>query len=244
MFKEGPPKFPRRAIWIGIAALAVLGIGGAFADHSFNITSSTPPSTTLLHGPRIPKTLAGFVGLRILDHRPAPSLDLVDQYGSHFNLHALSGRVVVLTFLDPRCADICPVVSAELRDATIDLGDHVRSVTFVVVNTNPGHLGLGALGAAINHDRLGSLPRLYFLSGPLRVMNKIWTSYGVTVEYDPTTGRVAHTNVIYVIGPTGRLDYSLGPFGNESFAGTFSLSPGEIRRFADGIAQYVRKAAA
>lgn len=242
-FNEGPPKMSRRAIWIVIGIIAVLGIGGAFADHSFNVPSSAPPSTTVLHSKAVKQTLAEFVNLSSLGHSLAPPIRLVDQHGAPFNLRALNGRVVVLTFLDARCGDICPVVSNELREATSDLGALARSTSFVVVNANPGHLGTAATQRAVRADRLGTLPNLFFVSGPLATMNKVWAAYGVTVEYDPTTGRLGHTNLIDIIAPNGTLDYSLGPFGNENFAGQFTLSAPETSRFARGIAEFVKQAA-
>ncbi|HLX77925.1 MAG TPA: hypothetical protein VKR27_03505, partial [Acidimicrobiales bacterium] len=98
-FKEDPPKISRRVIWFVIGAFAVLGIGGAFADHSFNVTSQTPGTTAVTKDRSVARTMAQYVGLRVLSNRAAPSLDLVDQHGRPFHLASLTGRVTVLTFL-------------------------------------------------------------------------------------------------------------------------------------------------
>jgi cytochrome oxidase Cu insertion factor (SCO1/SenC/PrrC family) len=238
-FQEGPPKLSRRVVWFVIGAVAVLGIGGAFADHSFNVTSQTPTTTAVTKDRSVARTLSQYVGLRVLSNRAAPALELVDQHGVPFHLASLSGRVTVLTFLDPRCTDICPVVSAELRQAASDLGRGASTTAFVVVDANPSDLGRAAASAGIRADHLGSLPDLYFLSGSLPELNKVWVRYDVTIDYDPTTRRLAHTNIIYVISRSGRLTYSLAPFGNESFSGGFSLSLAETQRFASGLAHYV-----
>lgn len=240
-FSHGPPRLPRRTIWIAIGVFAVLGIGGAFADSSFNVTHA--PRTPKVHdASRAPETLREFINLRALTGGPAPALQLVDQLGRAFSLGSLRNKAVVLTFLDPRCRDICPVERAELRAASRDLGARASGVAFVVVDANPHDLGAQAAKAGFAATGLSSLGSSYFLAGPLRSLDRIWTAYGVTVVFDPATGQLTHTNVIDIIGPSGRLDFSLGPFGNESPSGMYVLPKDEIARFATGTARYVEKA--
>jgi cytochrome oxidase Cu insertion factor (SCO1/SenC/PrrC family) len=241
-FKRGPPALPRKWIWIAIAILAVLGIGGAFADSSFNVPATSPPTTKVHDARRVPESLAQFVNLRVLARRPAPPVDLVDQSARSFTLGRLRGRAVALTFLDPRCRDICPVEAAEMRNAAADLGAARAEVVFVIIDANPHDVGAAAARSGISTTGLSSLPNVYFLSGSLRELDEIWTTYGVTVEYAPSTGQLGHTNVIDVIDPSGRLDYALEPFGNESKSGTFRLPAAEMKRFAKGIAEYLDEA--
>ena len=243
-FAEGPPRFPRKYLWIAIAVAAVLGVGGAFADHSFNVPSEAPKTVAAKTAPKDSNTTAHFVGLRVLSGKPAPALHLVDQAGTPFSLASTDKRIVILTFLDPRCSDICPVVSAELLQASRDLGSRASQVAYIVVDANPGDIGPGAPVGALEHEGLSLLPHSYFLAGSLKALNKVWTSYGVNVEYQPASRRLAHTNVIYVIARGGRLDFALQPFGNEASSGVFSLPTTEVDRFAAGLAVYAQKAGA
>lgn len=243
-FAGGPPKLPRKVIWIALGVLAVLGLGGALADKSFNVPPVSPSTTVAHYKSTSTHSLAQFLNLRVLGGRKAPAIDLVDQRGAPFSLGSVAGRPVVLTFLDPRCADICPVEISELRHAAQSLGGIARSIVFVVVNADPAARAVAALRSAIVNDGLDRLPDAYFLTGPLSALVKVWAAYGVTVEYQPTSGHLAHTNLIDILSPRGRLEYSLEPFGNESFTHTYSLPSSEIDRFAMGIAEYVRRVAA
>lgn len=241
-FSQDPPKLPRKVIWIAIGIIAVLGIGGAFADSSFNVPSTAPSKSKVHDAKRVAKTLGVFVNLRTLPRRPAPPVDLLDQTGVPFSLRSVAGRTVVLSFLDPRCHDICPVESAELRAAEHDLGSRLAKVAFVVVDANPRDLGSAAAQQGYVASGLSSFPDAYFVSGPLATLDQIWKSYGVTVVFDPATGDLAHTNVIDIIDPAGRLDYSLEPFGDELPSGAYVLPTNEVQRFASGIALYAERA--
>jgi cytochrome oxidase Cu insertion factor (SCO1/SenC/PrrC family) len=241
-FTKGPPKLPRKVIWIAIGIVAVLGIGGAYADQSFNVPPTSSPKQKVHHAKTVQRTLATFVSLRTLSGRPAPPIDLVDQAGLPFSLRSVSGRAVVLGFLDPRCRDICPVESAEVRDAEHDLGSRLASVAFVIVDANPHDLGAAAAKQGYLKSGLSSFPDVYFLSGSLVALDRIWKAYGVTVFFDPATGALAHTNVIDIINASGRLVYSLEPFGNELESGAYVLSTNEVQRFASGIARYAERA--
>ena len=184
-FKRGPPPLPRKLIWIAIAILAVLGVGGAFADSSFNVLPSSPPKTNVHDAKKVPRTLAQFVDVHVLARRPAPPVELVDESGRTFALGALRGKAVAISFLDPRCRDICPVESVEFRDAAGDLGAARSKVAFVIIDANPRDLGVAAARSGFSRAGLSSLPDAYFLAGTLSQLDGIWKAYGVTVEYAP-----------------------------------------------------------
>jgi cytochrome oxidase Cu insertion factor (SCO1/SenC/PrrC family) len=241
-FKRGPPALPRKLIWIAIAIVAVLGIGGAFADSSFNVVPVSPHKNKAHDAKRVPRTLAQFVNLRMLAPTPAPSLDLLDQSGRPFSLRSLKGMVVALTFLDPACRDICRVEAAELREAAADLDSARSKFAFVIIDANPHDVGAAAASSGLSTTGLSRLPDAYFLSGTLAQLDRAWSAYGITVEYVPSTGLLAHTNLIDIINPSGRLVYSLAPFGNESKSGAFTLATAQEKRFASGIARYLKAA--
>lgn len=78
-FRQGPPKLPRKLIWIAIGILAVLGIGGAYADQSFNVPSTSPPTSKAHDAKKVPRTVAQFVNLRVLDGRRHRSTSLTSR---------------------------------------------------------------------------------------------------------------------------------------------------------------------
>jgi cytochrome oxidase Cu insertion factor (SCO1/SenC/PrrC family) len=243
LFAEGPPRIPRKTIWIALAVAAVLGIGGAFADHSFNVAPTASPTPVARHATVEQQTLASFVGLKTLKTTPAPAIDLIDGDAKQFSLKELAGRPVILTFLGATCGEDCSVVAPELADAVAALTKaHLRPAV-VIVNADPEHLSVQSARAALARGPIATISGATFLTGPLTTIQRIWKSYGVTIEVDPSTGALAYTNVVYLIDTRGALRVSLTPFANESFSGTASLPAAEIERFASGVVTYVRRIA-
>jgi protein SCO1/2 len=184
-------------------------------------------------------SLAALMGLQRLQPTPAPAFSLVDQTGRTLSPASLRGRVVVLTFFGGQCDDICPVLAAELRQADTDLGASASHVTFVTVNTDPSATTPAQLTPAVAATGLGAdLPGWRMLTGPLRSLDTVWRDYGVTVTLDHDNGAVAHTDVLYLVDPQGRIRYRARPFADESSLGTFTLPTATIDRWARGIATY------
>jgi cytochrome oxidase Cu insertion factor (SCO1/SenC/PrrC family) len=243
MFAAGPPKIPRKTVWIALGVVAVLGIGGAFADHSFNVPSASTSTPVIHHSARQRQTLAQFVGLKTLSALRAPAIDLTDGGGGAYSLGQLAGRPVILTFLGATCAETCLVIAPELVRAEAILSRaHVRPAV-VIVNADPRHLSVASVHTALHTGPLASLTGAMFLTGSITQLQPIWKSYGVTIEVDPTTNELAYTNVIYLIDQMGRLRDSLTPFANESFSGSATLPIAQLNRFASGIAFYLEQIA-
>lgn len=80
-----------------------------------------------------------------------------------------------------------------------------------------------------------------FLTGPLATLNSVWSSYGVAVDYQPSTGALAHSEYIYLINANGTLTTRLTPFANETKHGTYELDQASINRFGSGLATYVER---
>ena len=243
---------------MAVVTLAVLAIGGELGerllssiglnpDATSTVTSTTPASPTPVIAPpqtppAIPEVgapLAEFMGITKLPSRPAPALSLVDQHAQPVSLADEGGKVVVLTFFDAPCQDICPILSAELVQAATDLGAQSSRVVFLTVNTDP--LALSAAPAAAATDGLGAAATWHFLTSNLDTLNAVWRAYGVSVNVSETSQLVAHNDVMYFIDPTGRLRYEATPFADESSTGAFSLGPPSIARWSQGIATYARQ---
>ena len=78
-----------------------------------------------------------MIGLTHLTGRPAPAISLQDQNGRSWTLADAAGKVVVLTFFNAECNDICPVLAQEILQADRLLGSRRADVDFVVVNSDP-----------------------------------------------------------------------------------------------------------
>ncbi len=262
-FAQGAPPIPRNAVVIAVVAFAILGMGGILFDHFFGGSTSTssaitagtnPPglSTTTLapvtrrtvpSGPgsgQLPASIPALLGLTKLNAAPAPQFALITTRGVSISLKDLRGRVVVLSFFDSRCNDICPVLAAELRLSIADLGSDASHVVFLGVNTDPLATSLESASAADAAAGLGALKQWHFLTGSLEQLDSVWTAYGVAIQAQKLTGLVSHNNVLYFIDGKGRMRLRATPFANEGGSGAFSLPRTTETLFASGIAYSVK----
>ena len=259
-FGRAEPKVPRNFVLWVIVAFVVLGLGGALGEHVLSSVGLNPgvaptsPSTTPTFGTavlappgsppsarEVDASLAAFMGITALPRSAAPVISLVDQSGQAVSLADERGDAVVLTFFDAPCQDICPVLSAEMRQSDGDLGAAAAHVVFLTVNTDPDVLSAGPAASAAARTGLATLTNWHFLTGSLPSLNGVWKAYGVSVNVSPSSGLVAHNDVMYFIGPTGRLRYRATPFADEGTTGVYSLSPANIGRWGQGIATYAHR---
>jgi len=246
LLSQPPPPLSRKVMWWFGAALAVIGIGGGILDNALNNpgpatkASSKPAPTIAPAEPTLHAPLAAFLGITDL-HGTAPGFDLVDAAGQQVTLAGLRGKVVVLSFFDARCSDICPVLANEFGHATQDLGTRAAEVAFVTVNANPLVTSTAAAARAGVLSGLGSLTNWHFLTGSLATLDAVWRSYGITVDVQRSTGTLAHNDLLYFITPDGTLAYRATPFAFENRKGAYSLPAAEMTRFGSGIAAYARR---
>lgn len=253
-FAAGPSRIPRRFVYSLLVAAVVLGLGGVLAERLASVlglnpvaTTTTVPSARVRPAPvveratAVPGALASFMGLDKMTPGLAATFALTDERGRPFSLSAQRGDVVVLSFFDGRCNDICPVLAAELKEADTDLGPLRERVSLVTVNTDPGALAVSGLRAAAATG-LSGLPNWHMVTGPLQEMDSVWRAYGITVNFDPSSRVVVHNDLLYILEPGGRFSYSATPFGDESrTTGRYSLGPADIARYARGIATYASR---
>ena len=172
---------------------------------------------------------------------PAPAFTLTDQLGKAVSLEQLRGSVVVLTFFNSVCNDLCRIMDEEMSGALAELGPSAGRVVYVAVNTDPYVTSVSASSPAVIQADLPKTATSYVLGGSLAQLDRVWKAYGITVNGDPTTGQVAHTDALYFISPTGKVEFKAVPYANETTTGTYSLAKGSIQRWSTGIATYVRK---
>ena len=239
--RVGRPSFSSRSVVLVAATFVVLALAGLVIEHVAGSngprvkTSNTPPS---LIGPahQLDSTIQSFMGLHSIGAvTPAP-IDLTDQHGRRWRLGAQRGSVVVLTFLNARCNDICPVEGAEIRRAISSLGTDSRKVEFVIVNSDPRSTSGVARPAALVATGLVNQRTVHFVSGTLDQLNAVWVDYGLGVRVGTLSSQVAHNNLMYFIKPNGTMSAVAVPFANEGHAGVFTLSAKDVDRFAQGIA--------
>lgn len=258
----GPTKVPPHLIVVAVACIALLGLGGVALDRAFPGTAASsaeadavttignypPPFAVGTTGPgdpsgaaapRLPASQSALMGLQKLTVMAAPGFSLVDKQGQPTSLAGLRGRVVVLTFFDSACDDICPVMETELSRAYAELGADAAGVSFVTVNTDPLALSVRAARPA-EKGSLSTVPTWQFLTGSLAQLDSVWRSYGVAVDVQTSTRTVSHNDVMYFIDASGRVCDRATPFANETRAGAFSLPAPTEAQWAAGIAAEAR----
>jgi cytochrome oxidase Cu insertion factor (SCO1/SenC/PrrC family) len=156
----------------------------------------------------------------------APAFTLTDQNGRQVSLASLRGKVVLLTFLDPVCTSDCPQIAQEFRGVDQVLGASARHVELVAIVANPLYHSIAYTRAFDAAERLTSVPNWLYLTGSLAQLKEAWTNYAIAAQILPAGGMIAHTDVAYVIDPSGytrsELDFDPGP-GTESTESSFSV---------------------
>ena len=255
---EGTPPIPANFVFWALGVILLLSLGGLVGEHLFssaglNPTPTTTPTTAArtlpAAAPGVPvpvparslgAPLAAFMGLSAPPARTAPSFTLTDQAGQPLSVPAQPPSVVVLTFFDAPCNDICPVLASEIEEADADLGAAAGHVEFLTVNSDPSALAESAAAPA-EGTGLGRLANWRMLTGPLATLDAVWKAYGVSISLDTKTRQEAHNDVMDFIDERGVLRYRAVPVADQSATGTFSLAPASVSRWAQGIALYAEK---
>jgi cytochrome oxidase Cu insertion factor (SCO1/SenC/PrrC family) len=257
---KGAPGIPPAFVWWVLGAALFLTVGGLIGEHLFSSAGLNPTATTTPNtlasptrpqaaavpapsGTDIPITapLPSFMGLSTPTPAPAPTFTLTDQNGQAVSIPLQGNRVVVLSFFDSPCNDICPVLAQEIEQADRDLGTQAADIEFLTVNTDPRALAQGDEGPVLGGTGLAALSNWRMLTGPLSTLNAVWKAYGVSVSVDMKTGLEAHSDVLDFIDPAGFLRDRAAPFADESSTGSFSLPAASVDRWAQGIASYAQQ---
>jgi len=251
---EGAPGIPTKFVYWALGVALVVSVGGLVGEHLFSSAGLNPVATTTpqhvattvpVATPTIPSpnrsltsSLASFMGLSVLTPHHAAPFTLTDQAGQQIPVPAGPPQVVILSFFNAPCNDICPVVAAEIVQADADLGAAASDVEFVTVNTDPTALAQSAEAPVLSKTGLSALPNWHMVTGPLATLNAVWKAYGVSISVDKKTGLEAHNDVMAFMDGRGDLRYRATPVADESTTGTFSLPPATIARWGQGIATY------
>jgi cytochrome oxidase Cu insertion factor (SCO1/SenC/PrrC family) len=180
--------------------------------------------------------LADLMQLSPVPASTAPGFTLTDQDGRPLSLASLRGRAVVLTFTDPHCTDVCPIVSQEFVDAYRDLGASASRAVFIAVNVNPYYRGIAAMAAYSAEHQLTSIPSWYYVTGPLAELQAVWRAYNIDVEPRGRDADVIHTSEVLFIDSRGRERYVATPVADYTSKGRAYLPAAPLAEWGQGIA--------
>jgi cytochrome oxidase Cu insertion factor (SCO1/SenC/PrrC family) len=192
-----PRPLRRPVVGTSVAACVVLAAAAGIAVNVVGGSPgrvSLPQSTLLAENSNLDagKTLSGA----------APGFTLTDQSGQPVSLSSYRGKVVLLTFADPKCTAACAISTAALLDAKTMLGASGAQVQLLAVDTNPHATGTAAARSYSQFHGMSSQWR--FLTGTLPRLRSVWAAYslgGVTISQSGAD----HAPPVFVIAPDGRL---------------------------------------
>lgn len=130
----------------------------------------------------------------------APGFALRDQMDRPTSLRQFRGKVVVLTFIDPECTQLCPLTTRSLIGALQILGPAAAShVQLLAIDANPQKTGIADVNSYTHVHRLQG--RWRFLTGSLPQLESIWKDYHIFVAVEKND--IEHTAVVYLIDGNG-----------------------------------------
>jgi cytochrome oxidase Cu insertion factor (SCO1/SenC/PrrC family) len=213
-------------IVLGVALLVGVGVGAAISIVHSSGAPAEPLTTPAIASPQIdPGTPVSKV---------APGFTLEDQFGKRVSLSSFRGKVVVLSFNDPKCTTICPLTTTALLRAKELLGRAASKVELVGVGANPEATGVKWVRAYSKAH--GMLHKWRFLTGSLAELRAVWRAYGIAAAV--LNDAIDHTPATYVIDSRGResrlfltsMSYSsVDELGYEMAQSMAALLPGKPR---------------
>ena len=180
----------RRLAVLSIFVAGIAGIGVGVVAHLLTDGRAQARGLPEFHGQ------AGWAPRE----EPAPPFKLRDQKGVLVSLEALRGRPVLLTFLDSRCEEQCPIMGSQLGTILRDLPPGERP-TLLIVSVDPADDTPASIRKAMADWRLTGRWRWHWLRGTVRDLAPVWRDYGITVQ--PTTSDITHGLVLYLIDRSG-----------------------------------------
>jgi protein SCO1/2 len=172
-----------------LLAALLLALAGVLIARSGNSSAPSGSSETASNG--------GLDGA-LLPAAAAPPLRLTDSSGRPVALSDYRGKVVVLTFLYPRCGATCTVIAQQIRGALDELPS---PVPVVIVSADPAADSPAAVSTFLSSVSLGG--RAVYLTGSQSQLTPIWSAYRVRpASAGPALfGRYAF---VMLIDPSGR----------------------------------------
>ena len=193
--------------WIGLIVALVIVAGAVI--YFFVWTQATTPS---------------YEGTELSGQ--APDFQLMDQNGSQVSLSDFRGKVVVLTFMDSKCQDTCPLTAAHFRETYRQLNQNeVAQVVFLGLNVNVEASAIADVLETTHAWHLDEIPDWHFLTGSLKELTPIWTDYGVSAAHNPDGNSIMHTPGTFLIDPSGQKRWYIStPFASGDRDLTLPLS--------------------
>jgi protein SCO1/2 len=148
---------------------------------------------------------------RRVTRRTIQNFSLIDQSGARFTFDKLAGKVVVVAFAYTTCVDVCPLITAALRQTQIALTPQERTqVQLLTITTDPEIDAPKVLSAYAK--RYGAeFENWAFLTGDPAVLAQVWKNFGVGVKRR-ARGLIDHTPLTAIVDRSKAMRFAyIGP---------------------------------
>ena len=135
---------------------------------------------------------------------PIDDFNLVDQNSRDFKFSQLTGRVKVVAFAYTTCPDICPLITAALREIQSGLTPEESKNVFLLTITTDPEIDSPSVLAGYGKRYGADFANWAFLSGNPVAMQKVWKNFGVGVNRK-ARGLVDHTALIALVDRQNKL---------------------------------------
>lgn len=152
------------------------------------------------------KQIQSKINISATTPKKAPYFTLTDQNGKKITLTDFKNKKIVIQPMDPKCTDICPLVSQEIIGANNILGSSSKNVVYIAFNVNEYHNSVQDVKAFSDQHGLSKLRNWYFVTGSKADLQKVWKDYGISVIPNKT-GDVQHTSALFFVNTQGNEVY-------------------------------------
>ena len=222
-------------VTLGLVGALLIGVNVYAAYMVTSQRNASPPRPSGIPA-NISASLANLMALSPVGATKAPGFTLTDQRGRTLALSSLRGEVVVLEFMDPHCADICPIVSQEFVQAYHDLGPLASKVVFAAVNVNQYFTSVHDMAAYSAEHQLNSIPNWHFFTGPVPTLRAAWRNYHIEVHAPSRNADISHTPAVYFIDARGAERYVASPMVDYTGKGAAYLPASQLASWGHGMA--------
>jgi len=142
---------------------------------------------------------------------PIDDFSLTDQGGRTFQFKTLRGKVAVVAFAYTTCPDVCPLITAALRQVQTHLSNEERKSSHLLTVTTDPEIDSPKVLAAYAKRYGAELNGWSFLTGEPSTLKSVWKNFGVGVKRQ-ARGLIDHTPLTAIVDRRGimRMAY-IGP---------------------------------
>ncbi len=158
---------------------------------------------------------APHLALKTVERRevklPIDDFSLTDQDGKAFQFKSLRGKVVIVAFAYTTCADVCPLITAALRQVQTHLSNGERKNSHLLTVTTDPEIDSPKVLAGYAKRYGAELIGWSFLTGDESTLKSVWKNFGVGVKRQ-ARGLVDHTPLTAIVDRHGVLRFAyIGP---------------------------------